>query len=133
MKIDWASLAAEHAGLAAMGEELRQAVAGDGPDFEVLARARWHLGYLLAIHLAKEDKHVYPLLKAHPNEQIASLAVAYEDEMGDLNQQYRDYLAAWQVQSILSRWAEFAAVTKALIEKLEKHILREENELYPLV
>ena len=133
MKIDRASLAAEHAGLAAMAEELRQAVQGDGPDFEHLARARWQLGFLLATHLAKEDKHVYPALKRHSKANLAALATAYESEMGDLDQQFRDYLAAWQVNSILARWPEFRRETTDLIDKLKQRIEREESELYPLL
>lgn len=133
MPIDRASLAAEHADLARMVDELRRAVDDDEPDFDRLARARWRLGFLLAVHLAKEDKHVYPALKRHENASLASLATAYETEMGDLDQRFRDYLADWPIQIITRRWLQFRLATTDLMDKLVQRIEREERELYPLL
>lgn len=133
MPIDRASLAAEHTDLARMVDELRRAVDDDEPDFERLAHARWRLGFLLAVHLAKEDKHVYPALKRHENASLASLATKYETEMGDIDQRYRDYLADWPIQMITKRWLQFRLATTDLMDKLVQRIKREERELYPLL
>ncbi|KQM97792.1 hypothetical protein ASE85_12935 [Sphingobium sp. Leaf26] len=131
--IDHKQLTDEHEELAVIALELRRLMGKQEPDIEAVTRERWRLGYRLAIHLAREDKHVYPELKRHTDARIATLATAYEAEMGSLDQQYRDYMARWNSGGITTHWQGFCTETLAIIDALENRIAREEQELYPML
>lgn len=131
--IDRQTLSFEHEGLVEAAARLREAVAQARPDLDRVVRSRWVLGYRLGIHLAREDVYVYPALKAHADPVIASVARVFENEMGGLDRQFRDYVAAWPSALIAARWAEFAMVTRVLLAALTRRIEHEENDLYPLL
>ena len=131
--IDRKQLSDDHTELGAIARKLREQVEKREPEFEAMTRERWRLGYRLAIHLATEDKHVYPALKQHADPKIAALATAYESEMGGLDQRYRDYLAKWNAVEILAHWEDFCAETLTILEALDNRIAREEQELYPML
>lgn len=131
--IDHKQLTDEHAELATIARELRRLVRKQEPDIEALTRERWRLGYRLAVHLAREDRHVYPSLKRHTDAQIAARATAYEAEMGNLDQQYRDYMARWDSVGITARWEGFCGETLGILDALEHRVAREEQDLYPLL
>ncbi|MFZ2997013.1 hemerythrin domain-containing protein [Sphingobium sp.] len=131
--IDHKQLTDEHNELGAIALQLRGFVTRQVADIEAVTRERWRLGYRLAIHLAREDRHVYPELKRHTDAQIAAMATTYEAEMGNLDQQYRDYMARWNSDGIIAKWDSFCDETLAILEALENRIAREEKNLYPLL
>ncbi|MBW6532627.1 hemerythrin domain-containing protein [Sphingomonas sp. RRHST34] len=123
----------QHASLKESAAALRFEVDRPTPDMEALARAKWRLGYRLAVHLAHEDRHVYPILIAHADHRIASLAALYEREMGDLDQRFRDYIARWSSDMVTSEWPAYRLATYTILDALAQRIDREDRELYPLV
>ena len=133
MRIDRKMLGDQHDALEESARALGDVVDASVPDLEALAKAKWQLGYRLAIHLAHEDQHVYPTLKAHPNGRVANLAALFEREMGDLDQRFRDYLAQWSSNRVVSEWSAFAKETRLLLTALAQRIKLEEQELYPLI
>lgn len=133
MTIDRETLKEQHAALEQSASALGALIAADAPDMEQLGRVKWQLGYRLAIHLAHEDQHVYPALKAHSDARIAKLALLYEREMGDLDQRFRVYIAAWSADRIIADWLGFRRETGTILDLLSQRIGREERELYPLV
>ncbi|WP_347342797.1 hemerythrin domain-containing protein [Sphingomonas echinoides] len=133
MSIDRKALSEQHIALEESAAQLQRAVATEVPDLEALARAKWQFGYRLALHLAHEDRHVYPALKAHVDPAIARLASRYEHEMGDLDQRFRHYIAQWSSNRIISEWPKFVQETRALLAGLAQRIRCEEHELYPLI
>ena len=48
------------------------------------ARTVAQLSGILSIHLAAEDKYLYPSLKNSPDDKIRAVAIRYEKEMGHL-------------------------------------------------
>jgi hemerythrin-like domain-containing protein len=87
----------------------------------------------LKVHLAMEDKVMYPALINHSDPTIADLAKRYQDEMGGLVSVYLAYADKWSTKAIDSDPVEFAAATKIVFAALRDRIDREDNELYPLV
>jgi len=133
MSIDRKALSEQHDALEESAAQLQLAIATEVPDLEALARAKWQLGYRLALHLAHEDRHVYPDLKAHVDPTIARLAARYEHEMGDLDQRFRHYIAQWSSNRVIAEWPKFVLETRTLLTSLAQRIRRQENELYPLI
>lgn len=88
----------------------------------------------LTVHLAMEDKVLYPELLKSPNPKVKSLAQRYMDEMGSLSKAFMDYVGAWpSIDSIASEPAKFVTQTKQVFGALDNRIKRENTELYPML
>lgn len=88
----------------------------------------------LNIHLAMEDKALYPALQQHAEERVRSLAKTYIDEMGGIAEEFARYMANWpSANSIKSAPGRFISETGQIFSALAKRIERENNELYPLI
>ena len=86
----------------------------------------------LNIHLAMEDKSLYPRLIEVNVENSKSLATAFKTEMGDLAQGFSAYNQRWHAAAIGSDPEGFARETRAVFTALAKRIARENTQLYPL-
>ncbi|HEY4118842.1 MAG TPA: hemerythrin domain-containing protein [Byssovorax sp.] len=96
-----------------------------------------HLSILsgkLTVHLAMEDKGLYPRLARHASRPVRDLAQRFMSEMGSIHDVFRDYLARWRDPAQIQRQAQsFVEETKGLLAALTQRIAREDNELYPMV
>ncbi len=87
----------------------------------------------ITIHLAMEDKSLYPTMVASANADAKKMAQDYMTEMGGLADAYKAYVGKWGNGQIISAQAEtFCTETKGIIDALRKRIQREETQLYPL-
>ncbi len=99
------------------------------------AKARNMLSALfgkLTIHLAMEDKSLYPRLVAHADPAVSKMAKAYAGEMSNLAPVIADFGKKWSESEIRTHAAAFCTETKHLFDVLKKRIARENAELYPL-
>ncbi len=88
----------------------------------------------LKVHLAIEDKSLYPYLLTHEDETVKSTTRKFIEEMGHLYQAFSDYLEHWPgAPSIQKDAGKFIEETKEIVRALENRIDRENRELYPLV
>ena len=123
-------LSKEHAELDALAVRLLETLDAERPPVG-LSALRWRLNHLLMVHLAKEDKLLYPSLLAMP--AARALAQRFADEMGGLASTYLAYNAAWPIERIEQDWAGFGAATRGVMKALRQRILREERDLYPRI
>jgi hypothetical protein len=87
----------------------------------------------LAIHLAMEDKSLYPQMLSSNNDEAKKMADSYAKEMGTLAGAFKDYVTKWGNAGIIRDDAEaFCAQTKEVFTLLKKRVEREEAHLYPL-
>ncbi len=97
--------------------------------------ARHLLGELagkLTVHLAMEDKVLYPTLLNSGRKEASDLAQRYMDEMGGIKQAFTAYLAAWPSAGAIQKDAAgFIAQSKGIIAAVGKRIAAEEKHLYP--
>ncbi|MBI4902166.1 MAG: hemerythrin domain-containing protein [Acidobacteria bacterium] len=101
-----------------------------GPIRELLA----DFSGLLKIHLAAEDKALYPLLLQHKDPAMKAIAGKFMTEMGGLRTALEAYLGKWPSSaSITQKPDSFRSETTALFHALRKRIDRENSELYPRV
>jgi hemerythrin-like domain-containing protein len=88
----------------------------------------------LTIHLAMEDKALYPYLLKSQNLTVEKTAKQFMDEMGNLVTTFKEYNHKWfHTNLIRAQFEEFRTETDLILQALKLRIKREENELYPLV
>lgn len=88
----------------------------------------------LNVHLAMEDKSLYPNLLNHKNKTVRNLAKEFLMEMGNLANEVKVYRNHWISQSrILASPQKFFDDSQALFRALIYRIKRENQELYPLI
>lgn len=103
-------------------------------DAQQLRQLLSKLAGVINIHLAMEDKSLYPALLTHQNAVVRSTAKKFMDEMGSIRQAFESYMRKWPAStSIQNNPTEFARETANLFNALSKRIARENSELYPLV
>lgn len=92
-----------------------------------------HFAGKLVVHLAKEDKSLYPTLLKSSDPKVVALTKRFIREMGDLAETFEGYTKRWvNPQTILENNEDFAAETKSIVTALGQRIDRENNELYVL-
>jgi hemerythrin-like domain-containing protein len=126
-------LSIEHAEIDAIAAELIAVVTRYKAPVDGMAAQRWRLNHLLSVHLAKEDKHLYPMLKRAADREIAALATEMEAEMGNLAAQFLAYSRRWDAKAMTEDWSGFCTDTLRVMQALRQRIRREERDLYPRV
>lgn len=87
---------------------------------------------LVTLHLAMEDRSVYPTLAAHPDASVRAVGKRYSDEMVGIAAVFGDYMKNWQTTAQMrADPAGFSAASKAVFNALSKRIHFEHKELYP--
>ena len=128
--VDRETLSKEHAELDALAVRLLAEVEAEAPSPE-LSALRWRLNHVLMVHLAKEDKLLYPQLLRSPASR--ALAQRFSQEMGGLADAYLAYGAAWPIERVEAEWDAFGVATRSVMKALRQRILREERDLYPRI
>ncbi len=87
----------------------------------------------LSVHLAMEDKSLYPRLLRHHDSDIRATTQRYMDEMGSLAGAFKDYVGHWPTPSAIQANPDtFIAETNGVFEALGKRVQQENSELYVL-
>ena len=88
----------------------------------------------ISIHLANEDKVVYPILLGFPDDRVRATARRFVDEMGSLAGAFAGYKNKYlSATRIKANPVAFIEETKSISAALRKRIELEEKELYPLL
>ncbi len=87
----------------------------------------------LKIHLAVEDKALYPKLKNCGNHEVVAIAIQYQEEMGGIAEFVANYSKKWPSAYAISDDAKlFIEETNQLVSALATRIKKENNYLYKL-
>lgn len=87
----------------------------------------------VTIHLAAEDRVLYPKLQQGTEPKLAEAANRFAKEMGELASAFKTFVAKYPTpESIEKHYEAFAKDTAAVAGLLVHRIRREEAELYPL-
>mgnify|MGYP000328676148 CR=1 FL=1 len=88
----------------------------------------------LDIHLAVEDKSLYPLLLNHTNQEIKSTVQSFIDEMGEIRQTVLLYRRKWtSISKIQEEPNKFIGETSIILEALITRMHKENLELFTLL
>ncbi len=86
----------------------------------------------LRVHLANEDKNLYPSLASASDPKLQTLARRFQDEMGGLAGAFRAYADQWpSPAAIQAAPAAFVTASKDVLRALAERMQREERDLYP--
>lgn len=88
----------------------------------------------IKLHLTIEDESLYPDLLGDGDEKVRDTAKKFQNEMGDINTKFSEYILKWRtVRQIEDSNSGFADETKKLFSVIFERIEKENKELYPLV
>lgn len=89
---------------------------------------------IVSLHLAMEDKSLYPQMTAHADPSVRAISKRYSEEMGTLAAAFGNYMSTWQTsQQMMDDPARFSADSKGVFNALSKRIHLENVELYALL
>jgi hypothetical protein len=95
-------------------------------------RALSSLSGILKVHLAMEDRSLYPNLVNHRDVALRTLAIRFLDERAVLRQQYDDYKTRWHSAASIESGAEkFIDETRAILGMLWNRMKMEDDVLHP--
>jgi len=85
----------------------------------------------LRIHLATEDKLLYPRAAQSTDQSLRDLAARFQQDMGPLAQTFKAYSDRWLLpKDIASQAATFVTESRKVIQALTDRIRRENTEFY---
>ena len=88
----------------------------------------------LTMHLASEDKFIYPCLMKKQDPKIQETSKQFASEMGSLAQVFNDFKNKYLGDvKIKNAPGEFLEESGRVIEAIGERIAREEKHLYPLL
>ena len=106
--------------------KLRARGAGD------VHRALLSLSGILKVHLAMEDRSLYPNLVNHRDLQLRRLAVRFLDERAVLSARYDDYKTRWHcTAAIEARPEAFIDETRQVLGIMWNRMKMEDDVLHP--
>lgn len=124
----------EHVELLASVTALRELVQAG-----VQEHAQAILGQLVAmsatikLHLAAEDRVLYPALAHAMDPLIAQTGKQFQEEMGDLAKVYAAFASRWNLAAKISQDPDgFRSDANNVFKALHVRVQRENRELYPL-
>jgi hypothetical protein len=130
-----ANLRRQHDALLAMAADLQDDIErlATIADAQRIAGLLARLTGVLSMHLAAEDKALYPAMMASSDRRTADCARTFEDQMGGLAAAYMAFADAWRSPDrILAETDAFARDCETVFGALAIRIKRENEELYPL-
>ena len=87
----------------------------------------------IKLHLAIEDRMLYPALAGASDPQVAAVGKRFQHEMGGLAAAYEDFARRWDgATRIAAAPGPFGREAVALLDALHARIRHEDRELLPL-
>jgi len=89
---------------------------------------------LIKLHLAVEDKVLYPALEASDNTALARMSRHYRDEMDGISGAYLAFAGKWNTPRQLHDQPEaFRAEANQVLKTLYERMKKEDREFYPAI
>lgn len=126
-----ASLRQQHQDLGKLLVHVQTRIKAGAPGAELRA-ALVEFSGKLSVHLAGEDRSIYPALIASTDAGVAAMARRFADEMGGLGQAFKGFMARYANGALIdAQRATFATEYDGIVNAVVKRVQAEENELYP--
>jgi len=124
----------DHAAIMTSVTHLRELVkSGIEQNAAAIAQAIVAMSSAIKLHLAAEDRALYPALAQSSDPQVAQVGQKFKDEMGGLATAYLEFSRRWNTQhSVASNPEGFRSEANQIFQALHQRIRRENTELYPL-
>ena len=97
-----------------------------------IARHVHELGTVVKLHLAIEDRILYPAAQGADNTQIAAMAKAYQEEMTGIATPYIRFTNQWSdAARVAASPEDFRAQANTVLKNVYQRMQRENHEFYP--
>lgn len=112
----------------------RLAHAGVAENAQEIARRVTALSSVVTMHLAIEDRILYPALQHGENPQLAAMGKAYQDEMKGIASSYIAFSRKWGTAATLVAQAdEFRQEANRVLKTVYDRMQKENTEFYPAI
>ena len=125
----------EHVAILAAIDNLRNlARAGVARQAQAIAEQIVAMSGMIKLHLAVEQRYLYPAVQASGLASVARLGHRYETEMQGIAGDYLAFAARWNTAARLALEPEaFRSEANTVLQALYQRMRREDTELYPAV
>lgn len=133
MNID--KLKHQHEDIYASIDRLRQhARAGIARHAEQIAAGVVAMSSLIKLHLAVEDRLLYPSLRESEDPALARMGREYQDEMKSIATVYEAFSRRWNTASnVMADPEGFRRDANTVLKLLHQRIRREDKSFYPVI
>ncbi|MYN11668.1 hemerythrin domain-containing protein [Pusillimonas sp. TS35] len=108
--------------------------AGIAEHASVIAQQLKELSSLVTLHLAIEDRILYPALRQGADAELARMGKAYQDDMKGIASAYIAFSRQWRTGAAIAAAAEeFRAQANVVLRDLHARMQRENREFYPAI
>ncbi|NYT61940.1 hemerythrin domain-containing protein [Alcaligenaceae bacterium] len=109
-----------HAGIKENAHEIAQAIAS--------------LSNIVKLHLAIEDRILYPALQSGSNARLAAMGKAYQEDMQGIASGYIAFSRHWSTATAIAEKAEqFRAEANTVLKTVYSRMQKENTEFYPAI
>ena len=89
---------------------------------------------VIKLHLAVEDRVLYPALAASGDATLARMSQHYKDEMNGIAGAYLGFAGKWNTPRLLAEQPEtFRAEANQVLKTLYQRMKKEDREFYPAI
>lgn len=97
-----------------------------------IARLIVSMSSVIKLHLAVEDRFLYPAL--HGSASLAQMGQAYQSEMQEIAASYEGFARRWNLPAAIAGSPEgFRADANIVLKRLYQRICREDRDFYPAI
>ncbi|MEH0875816.1 hemerythrin domain-containing protein [Pectobacterium cacticida] len=125
----------QHADILASIATLRRLTqAGVTENAADIARAIIAMSSTIKLHLAAEDRVLYPSLQRSNDAQLAKMSQYYQDEMQTIAADYEAFSRRWNTAAqLIDHDGEFRAEANNVLRKVYERMQRENHDFYPRI
>ena len=108
--------------------------AGVEANADSIAQQIKELGKVVTLHLAIEDRILYPAVQKAEDAQVAAMGAAYQDEMKGIANRYIRFTNQWSDAKRVAAEADaFRAAANTVLKDVYLRMQRENHEFYPAI
>jgi hemerythrin-like domain-containing protein len=124
----------EHVDLLGAVTVLREFVqSGVQEQAEAICKQLMSMAAVIKLHLAAEDRVLYPALAHAEDPFVAHVGKQFQQEMGGIAEAFTAFISRWNLASkIVANPDGFKDEANAIFRALHTRVQRENRELYPL-
>jgi hemerythrin-like domain-containing protein len=124
----------EHVDILTSVTVLRELVqSGVQAHVEAILKQLFAMNSAIKLHLAAEDRMLYPALAGAADPLVAETGKQFQSEMGALAATYAAFAARWNLSAKISADPQgFRDDANTIFKALHQRVQRENRELYPL-
>lgn len=108
--------------------------AGIAENSRAIAQQVRDLGKVVTLHLAIEDRILYPAVRKAPDARIAAMGETYQEEMKDIANPYIRFTHKWSDPAQVAADPDsFRDAANSVLKNVYQRMQRENMEFYPAI